>query len=76
MTFQGMGKGTLSLILTIVRELIFVVFLSFVLGIVLNFGVNGVLIGFILGLTIGSLIALFVFETFIKRIKKETEFSL
>jgi len=76
MTFQGMGKGTLSLILTIVRELIFVVFLSFVLGIVLNFGVNGVLIGFILGLTIGSLIALFVFETIIKRIKKETEFSL
>lgn len=69
MVFQGMGKGTISLLLTIVRELVFVVLLSYLFGILLNFGVNGVLNGFIMGLIIGSAISLIVFELFIKKVK-------
>lgn len=71
MIFQAMGKGTISLLLTFVRELIFVVVLAYLFGIVLNFGVNGVLIGFIMGLVIGSAISLIVFELFIRKIKND-----
>lgn len=74
MTFQGMGKGVISLILTIVRELIFVVVLSYVFGIILNLGVNGVLIGFIMGLTVGSIISFIIFELFMKKIKETNMF--
>ena len=70
MTFQGMGKGVISLILTVVRELIFVIVLSYIFGIILNLGVNGVLIGFIMGLTVGSVISFIIFELFIKKIKE------
>ena len=76
MTLQGMGRGTLSLLLTVVRELVFVVLLAYVFGILLNFGVNGVLVGFILGLTIGSIISLIVFEICIKRVKQKPTSSL
>ncbi len=69
MVFQGMGKGTISLLLTVVRELVFVVLLSYLFGILLNYGVNGVLNGFIMGLIIGSAISLIVFELFIKKVK-------
>lgn len=69
MVFQGMGKGTISLLLTVVRELVFVVLLSYLFGILLNFGVNGVLNGFIMGLIIGSAISLIVFELFIRKVK-------
>lgn len=75
MTFQGMGKGTLSLLLTVIRELVFVVILSYIFGILLNFGVNGVLFGFILGLTIGSAISLIVFESYIKKIKEKSQIT-
>ena len=71
MIFQGMGKGTLSLMLTIVRELVFVVILSYTFGILLNFGVNGILFGLILGLAVGSIIALMVFELSMKKIKEK-----
>lgn len=74
MTFQGMGKGVISLILTIVRELIFVVVLSYIFGIILNLGVNGVLIGFIMGLTVGSIISFIIFELFMKKIKETNMF--
>lgn len=70
MVFQGMGKGTISLLLTVVRELIFVVLLAYVFGIFLNYGVDGVLVGFLLGLVIGSAISLLAFELFIKKIEK------
>ncbi|MEE1117386.1 MATE family efflux transporter [Methanosphaera sp.] len=74
MTFQGMGKGVISLILTVVRELIFVVVLSYIFGIILNLGVNGVLIGFIMGLTVGSIISFIIFELFMKKIKETNMF--
>lgn len=70
MVFQGMGKGTISLLLTVVRELIFVVLLAYVFGIFLNYGVDGVLVGFLLGLVIGSAISLLAFELFIKKVEK------
>lgn len=75
MTLQGMGRGTLSLLLTIIRELVFVVLLAYVFGIIFNFGVNGIFVGFLSGLAIGSLIALTVFELVIKREKEMISLS-
>jgi Na+-driven multidrug efflux pump len=72
MVFQAMGKGTISLLLTVLRELVFVVVLSYILGIVLNLGVNGVLVGFILSLIIGSAISLMTFEFYIKKVENNT----
>lgn len=70
MVFQAMGKGTISLLLTMIRELIFVVLLSYLLGIVLDYGLNGILSGFIMGLTVGSLFSLVIFEKYVNKIRK------
>ncbi len=72
MIFQAMGKGTISLLLTIIRELIFVVMLSYILGIVLDLGLNGIFIGFLSGLTIGCLISLGVFEGYMAKIETKS----
>ncbi len=72
MVFQGMGKGTLSLLLTVIRELVFVVSIAYILGILFNLGVNGIFIGLILGLFIGSIISFLVFEVFMKRVPNTT----
>ena len=53
---------------------IFVIVLSYIFGIILNLGVNGVLIGFIMGLTVGSVISFIIFELFIKKIKETNMF--
>lgn len=56
--FQGLGKGTHSLIFTIIREAICATAFSVLFGIVLNWGINGVWFGILLGYTIGGLIAI------------------
>ncbi|MDO5851294.1 MAG: MATE family efflux transporter [Methanobacteriaceae archaeon] len=64
--FQGVGKGTISLVLTVLRELIFVLVFSYILGFVLNFGEQGVWWGLIVGVTIGSVMSYFAFKLFIR----------
>ena len=56
--FQGLGKGTHSLIFTIIREAICATAFSVLFGIVLNWGINGVWFGILIGYTIGGLIAI------------------
>lgn len=69
-TFQGMGKGTISLILTILRELILVLLIAYILTFILGMGAMGVYLGLILGAIIGSIIAYIVFKEYLKRIIK------
>ena len=54
---QGVGKGLKSLVLTFIRELIFVVLGVLFFTFVMNWGTNGVYVGMIVGALIGSLIA-------------------
>lgn len=54
--FQGMGKGLTSLILTTLRELIFILIFAYLLGIILKFGVHGIWWGIVAGGAIGCLI--------------------
>lgn len=58
--YQAVGSGFKSLALTILRELILSMGLSYLFGITLNMGIFGVYLGTIIGMNIGSLIG-FVF---------------
>jgi len=65
--FQGMGKGLTSLILTVIREVLFIqYFLSFVLGI----GEHGIWWGIIIGGAFGCAIAFIWATRYIKALKK------
>ncbi|MGL6298207.1 MAG: MATE family efflux transporter, partial [Methanobacteriaceae archaeon] len=52
---RGLGKGVTSLMLNIIRQIPFVLFFSYLLGIVFNMGVIGVYIGVIVGNVMGNL---------------------
>ncbi len=67
---QGMGKGTMSLILTVNREVILILLFSYILGFVFSWGVKGILYGMTIGVLVGSLVALLVFELYLKRFKE------
>lgn len=54
---QCVGKGVKSLVLTFMRELIFVILGIFFFVFVMNWGTDGVYVGMIIGALIGSLIA-------------------
>jgi Na+-driven multidrug efflux pump len=56
--FQGLGKGTHSLIFTIIREAICATVFAVLFGIILGWGINGVWFGILIGYTIGGLIAI------------------
>lgn len=70
MMFQGIGKGLLSLGLTIIRELVLIVICAGILGLILSFGTDGILWGMIIGTALGSLIAYIVFEEYLGRLKQ------
>ena len=66
--FQGLGKGTHSLIFTIIRESICAMFFAALFGIVLGWGINGVWFGILVGYTIGSLIAIVYAKWYVGRL--------
>ena len=68
--FQGMGKGTISLLLTVLRELVLVLVIAYILTYIMGFGAYGIYIGLVLGAIIGSVMALGVFEVYYNRIKR------
>lgn len=59
MTFQSVGKGTTSLVITIFRALIIELVLAYFLGIVLGYGEAGIYSGMVLAAAIGSIIAMY-----------------
>ena len=66
--FQGVGKGTISFILTTFREFILVLIFAYLLGFVFNMGENGIYYGMLLGGGIGSLICYACIELYINRL--------
>ena len=55
--FQGLGKGTYSLVFSLIREAVCAVVFSFVFGIVLGWGIDGVWFGIMFGYSVGGVIA-------------------
>ena len=70
MTFQGVGKGLTSFIITLCRSNIFEVIFGYVIGIVLGFGEFGVYAGLVIGCACGSLLSYAWCKLFIKRLNK------
>lgn len=68
--FQGLGKGTHSLVFTIIREAICATFFSILFGIVFGWGINGVWFGILVGYTIGGLIAIAYANNYLKNLSK------
>ncbi len=54
--YQGIGRGTTSLVWTIIRELILTVSFTYLFGIVLNWGLIGIWVGLAVGRTIASVL--------------------
>lgn len=70
MIFQGVGKGTTSLCLTIIRSLLCEVILSYLFAIVMGWGAYGVYYGVTLGGLIGGFVSFGWATLFIKRLLK------
>ena len=66
--FQGLGKGTHSLIFTIIREAICATFFAVLFGIIFGWGINGVWFGILVGYTIGGLIAIIYANGYLKNL--------
>ena len=66
--FQGVGKGTISLILTTFREFILVLIFAYLLGFTFNMGEFGIYCGMLLGGGIGSLICYACIELYINKL--------
>jgi Na+-driven multidrug efflux pump len=71
--FQGVGKGTISFVLTTFREFILVLIFAYLLGFVFNMGENGIYYGMLLGGGIGSLICYACIEMYINRLIKNRD---
>ena len=68
--FQGVGKGTISFILTAFREFILVLIFAYLLGFTFNMGEFGIYCGMLLGGGIGSLICYTCIELYINKLIK------
>ena len=66
--FQGVGKGTISFILTTFREFILVLIFAYILGFTFNMGEFGIYCGMLLGGGIGSLICYACIELYINKL--------
>ncbi len=68
--YQGIGRGTISLMWTIIREVIFTVTATYTLGIILGWGLVGIWTGLALGRTLASILN-FAFARFTIRKVRE-----
>lgn len=66
--FQGVGKGTISFILTTFREFILVLIFAYLLGFTFHMGEFGIYCGMLLGGGIGSLICYACIELYINKL--------
>lgn len=66
--FQGVGKGTISFILTAIREFVLVLVFAYVLGFIFKMGEFGIYSGMLLGGCIGSIIEYVAIEYYIKKL--------
>ncbi|WP_323737216.1 MATE family efflux transporter [Methanosphaera sp. ISO3-F5] len=71
--FQGLGKGTTSLIFTIIREAICATLFAVLFGVILKWGINGVWFGILVGYTIGGLIAIISANNYLNKLVKENK---
>ena len=74
--FQGVGKGTISFLLTAFREFVLVLIFAYLLGFTFHFGEFGIYCGMLLGGGIGSLICYACIELYIKKLIRGKEHAV
>ncbi|MDY9923666.1 MATE family efflux transporter [Methanobacterium sp.] len=68
--FQAMGKGVTSLILTVIREVLFVAFFAYIFAFTLGFGSPGVWWGIVVGGGLGCVVAYIWATIYVRRLRK------
>lgn len=68
--FQGMGKGITSLILTVLREVVFISFFAYLFAFVLDMGSQGVWWAIVVGGGLGCIVAYLWANYYIKGLRK------
>jgi len=68
--FQAMGKGVTSLILTVIREVLFVAFFAYLFAFTLGFGSPGVWWGIVVGGGLGCAVAYIWATIYVRRLRK------
>lgn len=69
-TFQGLGKGFISLFLTVQRALVFEVIFMYIFAFILNMGTSGVWWGLSIGGVVGYLICYLITKLYLREIDK------
>ena len=69
-TFQGIGKGTISLILTILREAVFVLVFLYLFVFVLGMGQIGAYLSMGMAGVLGSVVAAILFKYYMNKLQK------
>ncbi len=72
--FQAMGKGTISLILTILRSFVLEIIFAGLFAFILTWGVVGVYAGLVCGMSVGSLVGYIYINYYLK--KHESYFNI
>jgi Na+-driven multidrug efflux pump len=68
--FQAMGKGFTSLILTVLREVVFIAFFAYLFAFTLGFGSSGVWWGIVVGGGLGCVVAYIWATIYVRRLKR------
>jgi Na+-driven multidrug efflux pump len=66
--FQATGRGMTSLVVTVMRNLLFIAVFAYLFGIVLGFGEHGVWWGIVAGDILGGAVAFLWARNFISRL--------
>ena len=69
--YQGIGRGTMSLMWTIIREVIFTVTATYTLGIVLGWGLVGIWTGLATGRILASILNFAFARYTIRKVREE-----
>jgi len=69
--FQAVGKGTTSLILVILRDVVLSLIMAYILGVFLHLGEVGVYWGIVLGVIMGSAVSYLYFRLFLRGLKQK-----
>jgi len=68
--FQGTGRGMSSLILNVLRNMVFMASSAYLLGVVLGFGEHGVWYGIVIGDILGGIVGYLWARIYIRRLMK------
>lgn len=68
--FQGTGRGMSSLVLNVLREIVFMASAAYILGVVLGYGEHGVWWGIVIGDILGGLTGFLWVKLYISRLMK------